>query len=735
MAIEVLQRAGRRQEMVGVVHRERVHRRWPAALVLFVLPMICLGQAGPPAAADAGVNGATLQPFALRPPQFTAEQAARGKAAYAQSCAACHGADLNGTGPNPTLVGAAFRQRWHNLTPDGLFGYIAGQMPLNAPGSLDPQTYADMATYIFQANGLNPGAVPFTPQSEAGAEPPAWGPVKKDAFYQTTMAAQQARLTALKPVTDEMLRHPPPGDWLIWRGTYASHGYSPLHEIDRHNARTLQLAWSWTLPQSANEITPLVHDGVIFVKSGNAVEAFDGATGDQLWRYVRRYAPWMHNGRTEIVKNLAVHGHLLYVPFLDGHLLALDERSGNVVWDHPLVTPAEAASRLPGIMDSSDAQHFLMVADGGPLVADGEVIVGLAGCSNDYQGGCFIVGLNAQTGAEDWRFNTIARPGQPGGDSWNGAPVDQRFGGSVWLSGSYDPDLHLVYFGIGQTYKMATLLPRRPGADNDALYTDSTVALDPKTGKLVWHYQHFPTDVWDLDWAFEQTLVDLPARGGTRKLVVTAGKIGVFDALERASGRYAFSHDLGLQNIVTAIDPQTGRKSIDSHLLPKPGDPGMFGSGVCPYARDEPATAFDPTTHIMYVPVLDDSCPDPRHEFDGRYGRLEAFDLASGKVLWMQRHRAPEISSVLVTGGGVVFDGSMDRNFRASDAKSGQVLWQVRLNNAPKAAPITYTSAGRQYVAIVAGGEFENLPRASMTPESVPPDSATTLWVFALPQR
>jgi len=346
------------------------------------------------------------------------------------------------------------------------------------------------------------------------------------------------------------------------------------------------------------------------------------------------------------------------------------------------------------------------------------------------------VGLNAQTGHEDWRFNTIARPGQPGGDSWNGAPVEHRFGGSVWLSGSFDPQLHLVYFGIGQTYKTSTLLPRRAGANNDALYTDSTVALDAKTGKLVWYYQHFPSDVWDLDWAFEQTLVDLPWQGQMRKMVVTAGKIGIFDALDRATGRYLFSRDLGLQNIVTSIDPLTGRKHIDADFLPR-GAPsrGQFGSGVCPYARDEPSTALDPTKGILYVPILDDSCPDPKHDFDGRYGRLEALDLATGRVLWMQRHRAPEISSVLVTGGGLVFDGGMDRRFRASDATTGQLLWEVRLDNAPKAAPVTFDAGGQQYIAIETGGAFENMPRASTTPESMPPTAGSTLWVFGLPQR
>jgi len=534
-----------------------------------------------------GAEGA--RPFARRAPAFTAVQASRGKAAYDMNCARCHGADLNGSGGGASLVDGAFRQQWQDLTPAGLYAYVAGQMPLNAPGSLDPQLYTDIAAYIFEANGFHSGTVAFAPSANPG-QAPLFGPIKKDARYQAQMSHQQAQLAALTPVTDASLRDPPAADWLLWRRTYAGRGFSPLSQISRQNAAGLRLMWSWTLPRNANEFTPLVHDGVIFIKSAGTVEALDGSSGELLWRYTRQYAPWMQEGRTEIVKNLAAYGHLLYVPFLDGHLLALDMRSGALVWDHPLVTAAEAARRMPGIMDSPDAQHFLMVADGGPLVADGEVIIGMAGCSNDYQGGCFIVGLNAQTGHEDWRFNTVARPGQPGGDSWNGAPVEHRFGGSVWLSGSFDPQLHLVYFGIGQTYKTSTLLPRRAGANNDALYTDSTVALDAKTGKLVWYYQHFPSDVWDLDWAFEQTLVDLPWQGQMRKMVVTAGKIGIFDALDRATGRYLFSRDLGLQNIVTSIDPLTGRKHIDADFLPR-GAPsrGQFGSGVCPYARDEPS--------------------------------------------------------------------------------------------------------------------------------------------------
>jgi alcohol dehydrogenase (cytochrome c) len=463
----------------------------------------------------------------------------------------------------------------------------------------------------------------------------------------------------------------------------------------------------------------------------------------------------MQDGRTEMVRAIALYQNMLYMPFLDGHLVALDIHSGKMLWDHVLVGPQEAANRLPGARDNaSSAQLYLMDADDGPIVVDGEVIVGLAGCINSYKGGCFIVGLNAESGHQDWRFDTIARPGQPGGDSWNGAPVDQRFGASVWIAGTYDPQTDLVYFGTGQTYVTSTLLRPGPygpygGPSTAALYTDSTVALNPRTGKLVWYYQHFPGDVWDLDWAFEQTIVTLPEHGRNEPLVVTAGKIGIFDALDAATGHYVFSRDLGAQNIVTAINPVTGAKSIDMSMVPSLGPaPSRPRRRNCGAARDEPSTAYDPVTHLMYVPFIDDSCADPRqldqtvagslvvrpgHPFDGEYGRLEAFNLQTGKFAWMKRQRAPEVSGALVTAGGVVFDGTLDRMFRASDAATGRTLWQSRLDNVPKSAPITFSVSGRQYVAVVAGGQFETPPGNRNTPEIAAPASANTLWVFSLP--
>jgi alcohol dehydrogenase (cytochrome c) len=418
-------------------------------------------------------------------------------------------------------------------------------------------------------------------------------------------------------------------------------------------------------------------------------------------------------------------------------MVALDAKTGAVTWDHPLKQGAD--------------DSYLR---GGPLLVRGKVIEGTA--CHSTAGGCRIFALDAGTGEEVWRFYTIARPGEPGGDSWNGAPLAERYGGSVWTSGSYDPELNLLYFGIGQTYATATLLKPHAatGKSADGLYTDATVALDPDTGRLVWYYQHFNRDVWDFDWVFERTLAELPIDGRMRKVSVTGGKLGIFDVLDRATGRYLFSQDLGLQNLVVSIDPRSGRKIVDPRLAPK----FDVTETICPHgggARNWPATAFNPTTHILYVPMIE-SCTDfirrtrtpaevaagavdigfvlkARPDSDGNFGRFEAIDLAAHKVLWTQRRRAPELAAALVTAGEVVFDGSRDRVFRASDAETGRTLWETRLPAVPSSSPITYGIDGEQYVAVVAGGGgSHDTTWSSLTPEIDNPTGSTTLLVFKL---
>lgn len=564
-------------------------------------------------------------------------------------------------------------------------------------------------------------------------------PPNNDARYTSEMGRRKQLLESITLVTDQALRQPQDGDWLTWRRTYNSLGFSPLRQINRENVSALREAWAWVLPTSPNEITPLVHDGILFIQSANVIQALDGKTGDLLWQYVRPLPAALHNGSLNIVKNLAIYQNLLYAPTADGHIVALNVKTGAVVWDQQ-------------VLGTDEISHHLRL-DSGPLVAEGKVIIGASGC-NTYPGGCFIVGLDANDGKEAWRFHTIARPGQPGGDSWNGAPLEQRFGGSVWTSGSFDPDLNLVYFGIGQTYDTATLLAphAEAGDSNDGLYTDSTVALDPTSGKLVWYYQHMNRDVWDLDWAFDQVLITLPVNGKPTNLVVTGGKIMIFDAVNRANGEYAFSKDLGLQTLVSAIDPKTGKKIIDPKLEPEANVTKHF----CPHSgggRNWPATSYDPDTMILYVPLYE-SCQDftwvprdgaetaeggsdmhfvlhPRPNSDGNIGRLEAINLETKKVAWIYRQRAAMSSSTLVTAGGVVFAGSRDRNFRAFDAENGKILWQRTLSAALSSTPITYSAGGEQYVAVVAGNGGP-VAWPQLTPEVSNPTGGTTLWVFQL---
>lgn len=677
-----------------------------------------------------------------------AAQIGRGQTAYAASCQSCHGAGLNDGQFAPPIKSAAFKAKWGAQSPAALFAYIRTSMPPGAPGSISPDATADIAAFILTQNGmpvtadrLTGAALSNAPAAPRAPEPNNVLSANHDAIFTQTVARRNAQLAQLSPVTDAVLGKAPDADWLTWRRTYAGDGFSPLREINTKNVKGLVPAWTLALPASSNEITPVVHDGVIFLESGNTVQAIDGASGDTLWQYVRQLPAALNNGRTAIVKNIAIYQDKIYAPTADGHLVALNAKTGALVWDNPVLGPKELAAHLS--------------LDGGPIVAHGKVIMGASGC-NSYPGGCFIFGLDSQTGQEAWRFHTLARPGQPGGDSWNGAPVEQRFGGSVWTSGSYDPDLNLVYFGVGQTYDTATLLvPQRDKAEsNDGLYTDSTVALDPDTGKLVWHFQHVNRDIWDLDWVFEQSLVTVPVNGKPARLVVTGGKIALFDAVDRATGKYAFSRDLGIQTLVTAVDPKTGAKTINPDLKPEAGKPKQ----LCPHSgggRNWPATSIDPSTKIMYVQLFE-TCQtftwqphdaaetaaggndmqwvlQPRPGSDGKFGRLEAINLETGKVVWTQRQRTAFASSTLATAGGLVFAGSRDRYFHAYDSATGEVLWQTRLGASPSSTPVTFAAGGRQFVAVVAGNGGP-VAWPFLTPEIDNPTGNVTLWVFQLPE-
>lgn len=562
----------------------------------------------------------------------------------------------------------------------------------------------------------------------------AFFPAKPDAYAPALSAKVDAPLAKLGPVTDAMLRDPPPADWLMWRRTYDGWGYSPLDQINKDNVKDLRLAWAWSLPNGATENTPLEHDGVLFIQSyGDGVEALNAATGDLLWRYTR---PLPKSVTIFFKRMMAIYGDRLFIATSDKHLVALDVHTGKMVWDAPVAGDGTFTS--------------------GPMAVNGKLIIGATNCVTSR---CSITGHDAADGKELWRFYTVAAPGEPGGDTWNGLPEDQRYGGSVWTSGSYDPAGNLLYFGVGQPYPWNSLArgttPLKPGQSNETLYTNNTLALDPDTGKLVWHYSHLPNDNWDQDYVFERELIDLPVKGQMRKLSVTSGKMAIIEGIDAKTGKFVFADDMGIQTIVKSIDPVTGKKTINPDAIPQLNQPVTY----CPHpggGRGPQATAYDPQTGLLYLP-LQEHCTEmtalPKEPGEktaaskfilelkpgsnGNMGRLEAVDLKTGKSVWSDRERAPQSTAVLPTAGGILFVGDLDRYFSAYDATSGKMLWRVRLNDVPNAPPITFAVGGKQYVAVATGaGSPFTRTWISLVPDiRNPPGGGATLWVFELPGR
>ena len=669
-------------------------------------------------------------------PTYTRQQSTAGRAVYTQSCASCHGANLDDGEFAPPLRGVSFQQRWGGKPIETLFTYTQTKMPPGAPGSLGDERYAEVIAFLLQQNGVAAGTRALAADANAlstmlmpGA-PPGPGGGLSAGIALPAYPVRPSPLQKYTPVTDALLTNPPAGDWLTWRRTLDDQGFSPLKQITKANVGDLRVAWTWSLPNGPQEAPPLVHDGVMFVHSyGDKLQALDATTGDLLWQYSRRLPKGVSTGWK---RNIAIYDDKVFMPTSDTHMVALDAKTGTVVWDH-------------AVADFTKGYGM----SGGPLVAKGKVMIGTSGRA---PGGNIIVGLDAKTGEEKWRFSVIGQAGTKEGETWNNLPVEKRNGASVWVAGSYDPALNLAFFGPAQTYDTGPLRDLQEGATSNAgLYTDTTVAINPDTGKLAWFFQHQPNDQWDLDWAFERQLIKLP--GSAKTVVLTGGKQMIWDALEADSGTYLVSFDLGLQNVVQSTNPKTGEKIIDTNLIPGDGKTKM----VCPHAgggRSWLPTSFNVSTHVMYVSLVE-SCMDltpvgpgergglstgvrftlrPRPDSDGKYGRLEAINVETKKPVWIQRQRAPQTTGVLDTAGGVLFAGSYDRMFAAYDDATGKQLWQVRLNDVPNSAPVTFEVNGKQYVAMTVGnGGPQPTTFPNLTPEiQNPPDRGAAVWVFEL---
>ena len=558
----------------------------------------------------------------------------------------------------------------------------------------------------------------------------------------TTASAGESVLQTLKPLTDDMLANPAPADWLMRRGNYRAWGYSALDQIRSDNVDRLRLAWAWNMEPGYQEEAPLAHDGIVYLANPkNVVQALDGRTGDLLWEY-RRDLPKIegsyHNDLIDRARGtIALYADKVFLTSADAHVLALDARTGRVIWD-------------TAVADYRQGYTFT----GGPLVANGKVVAGISGCTNPgTDGGCFIVALNPENGAELWRTKTIAGPDSPGGESWRGVPAEQRNGGSAWGLGSYDPALNLLYWGTGGPIPHSEIV--RGTGDGAVLYTDSTLAIDADTGKIVWYHQFLPRDNWNFDHAFEQMLVDIEVDNRPRQVLLAIGKPGIIWAVDRRTGEFLWARETTYQTVYKNIDAETGQVTINESLIPKQLEETKF---VCPSfygGKLWMATAYNPATKTLFIP-LNSLCMDYkaveqeplvgedygrgrmvfRHApgNGGNIGRVEAVNLENRETLWKQQRRPYWSSSLLATAGGIVVGGDANRRLVAFDVTTGKALWELPLNGQPGGFPMTYMAGGKQYLAIPVGlSLIGNRVIRSLTPEVPVPSRGSALLVFSLP--
>ncbi len=560
-----------------------------------------------------------------------------------------------------------------------------------------------------------------------------------------TAPAQQSAPTAsetFRPVTDAMLQHPPPADWLSFRRTLNAWGYSPLREIDKDNVKNLHEVWSAPLQGFMMETTPLVHDGVMYVPlPADKIVAFDAASGKPLWSFARKYPQGASPGA--IKRNIAIYGDLLISTSADGYLFAVDARTGKQAWEVKITGPANTS--------------------GGPIIAGGKVISGRACAPDAGPMGCVIVANDARTGKELWRTWTIAKPGTPANATWGGVPWEKRNQVGTWMPASYDPKLNLVYIGTSVTGPTPKYL--LAGADKAYLYHNSTLALDADTGKIVWHYQHI-VDEWDFDHTFDRILVDAVVapdpkqvpwinpnvKPGERRDVVTGipGKTGIVYTLDRRTGEFLWAEPTVKQNVVVSIDGATGKVHMNPATIFTGPDQAL---AVCPAftgGKNWPPGAYSPATGLMYMP-LENLCSTvtsagPKtgkgqlgmrinytaHLEPGQtqVGQVRAISVSTGKTAWTYRQR-PGTMAIVATGGGLVFNGDAAGGFRALDANTGEVLWKTKLGAAVSGIPITYAAGGRQFVAVATGPSPEAMGLGRMTPE-IKIGNQRVLHVFAL---
>lgn len=554
-------------------------------------------------------------------------------------------------------------------------------------------------------------------------------------FSLLLMAICTAAVAAQEPTWARLINSDKePQNWLSYGGNYSAHRYSALDQITRENVKNLVPVWIFPTGELRGGLnaTPIVADGVLYLMGPlNRVFAINAATGQTLWRYFYKLPqgsiPYQRGSR-----GLSIgHGHI-YFGTLDNHLVALDMKTGREVWD----------------VEIEDTRQCGCNVTSPPLVVKDKIIVGGTGGEHAHRG--YLNAFDAKTGKHLWRFYTIPGPGEPGFETWS--PEMWKYGGApTWLTGSYDAELNLVYWGVGN-----------PSSDfygenrkGDNLYSNSIIALDADTGKLKWYYQEVPHDLYDFDSSYECVLIDYEKDGKKQKLLVHANKGGMTWVVDRATGKYL--------NAYPHVDILNWHKGVDKNgrpidMLPVKMDGTTF---VCPAiigGRNYDHSAYSPRTRLWYNigwEVCNLIKPQKQEIREGQglfgggveikpppgiapFGHIDAYDPLTGERKW--RHRTPQynLSSLLVTGSDLLFTGDILGNAFALDARTGDKLWSFNTGAGMSGSPISYAVNGRQYIAVPTGmGSLLGGGAAELWPEIAGklPQAASTLVVFALPEN
>jgi len=507
--------------------------------------------------------------------------------------------------------------------------------------------------------------------------------------------------------------------------------FSTLNQINKDTVKNLVPVWNYSLNDDRSEESqPLVYQGVLYVTTHNATIAIDAKTGKQIWKTKVEYPA--ETPRIVccgiINRGAALYDGKLFRTTLDANVIALDAKTGKELWRE------KAADIKEG--------YSMTVA---PLVADGVVITGISGAEFGTRG--FIDGWDPATGKKLWRTYTIPTPDEPGGDTWKG-DTWKLGGGSTWITGSYDAELNTVYWGIGNPGPFNAAV--RPG---DNLYTCSVLALDPKTGKIKWHYQFSPNNPFDYDSVAEMVLADMNVEGKPTKVLMDANRNGFFYVLDRTNGKLLAANPYVNVNWATGVDMKTGRP-IETDIVKDARD----GKKVTVYpsilgGKNWEPMSFNPQTGLAYANTLafggkyksepatfkqgewyvGMDLTDPWEWGTGPRGHLKAIDPMTGKAKWEAPSDIPRFSGVLSTAGGVVFSGQLTGEFEAFDADTGKKLWQFQTGSGIEGQPVTWQQDGVQYVAVTSGyGGVYSLFSGDERLAKVPPGGS--LWVFAVKQ-